>query len=94
MEIASNDYRVRLDSLLRELEDSDQRSPIMERKSFIKSLIKEARVKDAEVSLIYTISITPRKVTSEELAVLPIVHYGGAEGAIGRTFSLTFRLTN
>jgi hypothetical protein len=49
----------------------------MERKAFIKSFVKEARVKGKEVSLIYTMPTAPRKINSEELAVLPIVHYGG-----------------
>jgi site-specific DNA recombinase len=52
-------------------------SPLMERKSFIKSFIKEAKVTGAAVSLIYTIPISPRRTISEEPAVLPIVHYGG-----------------
>ena len=52
-------------------------SPLMERKSFIKSFIKEARVTGAEVSLVYTIPMSPRGITDEELAVLPIVQYGG-----------------
>ncbi|HEX7364463.1 MAG TPA: hypothetical protein VF366_04785 [Dehalococcoidia bacterium] len=52
-------------------------SSLMERKSFIKSFIKEATVTGAEVSLMYTMPIAPRKITSDELAVLPIVHYGG-----------------
>lgn len=52
-------------------------SPLMERKSFIKSFIQEARVTGAEVSLIYTMPVAPHVMTSEELAVLPIVHHGG-----------------
>jgi site-specific DNA recombinase len=64
------DYMQDLRSLLDE-------SSLMERKSFIKSFVKEARVKDEEVSLIYTMPIAPHKTKSEELAVLPIVHYGG-----------------
>ena len=52
-------------------------SPLTERKSFIKSFIKEARVTGAEVSLIYTIPMSPRGITNDELAVLPIVQYGG-----------------
>jgi hypothetical protein len=43
----------------------------------MKSFIKEARVKGEEVLLIYTMPIVPQKTTSEELAVLPIVQYGG-----------------
>lgn len=53
------------------------KSSLMERKVFIKSFVKEAGVKDNEVSFIYTMPIAPQKITSEELAVLPIIHYGG-----------------
>jgi hypothetical protein len=52
-------------------------SPLTERKSFIKSFIKEARVTGAEVSLIYTIPMSPRGITNDELAVLPFVRNGG-----------------
>jgi len=52
-------------------------SHLVGRKSFIKSFIKEARVTGAEVSLIYTIPMSPRGITNDELAVLPIVQYGG-----------------
>jgi site-specific DNA recombinase len=64
------DYMQDLRSLLDE-------SSLPERKAFIKSFVKEARVNDNEVSLIYTMPIPPQKITGEELAVLPIVHYGG-----------------
>jgi site-specific DNA recombinase len=62
---------------VQDLRDLLDDSPLMERKAFIKSFIKEARVTGAEVALTYTIPMSPRRVTSEELAVLPIVHYGG-----------------
>jgi hypothetical protein len=52
-------------------------SHLMKRKTFIKSFIKEASVTGAEVSLIYTIPMSPRGITNDELAVLPIVQYGG-----------------
>lgn len=59
---------------LRNLLDS---SPLMERKSFIRSFIKEARVTGSEVALTYTIPMSLRGITDEEPAVLPIVQYGG-----------------
>jgi hypothetical protein len=52
-------------------------SHLMKRKSFIKSFIKDARITGAEVSLIYTIPMSPRRITNDELAVLPTVQYGG-----------------
>jgi site-specific DNA recombinase len=64
-------------SYVQDLRNLLDESPLMERKSFIRSFIKEARVTGAEVSLIYTIPMSPRTITGEELAVLPIVHYGG-----------------
>jgi hypothetical protein len=39
-------------------------------------------VTGAEVSLVYTIPIRPRKITSEEPAVLPIVYYGGGHWTV------------
>jgi site-specific DNA recombinase len=51
------DYMQDLRSLLNE-------GSLTERKSFIKSFVKEARVKDEKVSLIYTMPIVPRKTTN------------------------------
>ena len=52
-------------------------SSLVERKSFIKSFAKEARVTGNEVSLTYTIPMPPRDITKEKVSVLPIVQYGG-----------------
>jgi len=52
-------------------------SHLMDRKSFIKGFIKEARVTGPHVSLIYTIPMSPCRITNDELAVLPTVQYGG-----------------
>jgi len=62
---------------VKDLRDLLDESPIMERKSFIKSFVKEAKVTGAEVSLIYTLPMSHRGITDDELAVLPIVRHGG-----------------
>ncbi len=54
-------------------------SPLAERKSFVKSFVKEVRVTGDEVVLTYTIPMPPRGITSEEVPFLSIVHYGGAD---------------
>ncbi len=52
-------------------------SPLVERKSFIKSFVKEVRVTDAEALMTYTIPMPPKQLSQETLSVFPIVHYGG-----------------
>ena len=68
-------------------------SPLAERKSFIKSFVKEVKVIGTEVLLTYTVPMPPKGISREVVGVLLIVHYGGAGGTIGRTFELTFALT-
>ncbi len=65
-------------------------SPLAERKSFIKSFVKEVKVIGTEVRLIYTIPMPPKVIYQEAVGVPPIVHYGGRYSTIGRTFELTF----
>jgi len=52
-------------------------SPLAEKKSFIKSFVKEVKVIGTEVRLIYTIPMSPNGISQEAVAVPPIVHYGG-----------------
>ena len=52
-------------------------SPLAERKSFIKSFVKEVKVIGTEVRLIYTIPMPPKGISQETVGVPPIVHYGG-----------------
>lgn len=52
-------------------------SSLAEKKSFVRSFIKEVKVTGDEVLLTYTIPMLPRGVTEEKLPVLSIVHYGG-----------------
>jgi len=52
-------------------------SPLAERKSFIKSFVKEVKVIGAEVLLTYTIPMSPKGISREVVIVPPIVHCGG-----------------
>ena len=63
-----------------ELRDFLSESPLAERKSFVKSFVKEVRVTGDEATLAYTIPMLPKGATDEILPVLSTVHYGGAEG--------------
>jgi site-specific DNA recombinase len=52
-------------------------SSLAERKTFIRSFVKEVKVTGDEALLSYTIPMLPRGVTEEKLPVLSIVHHGG-----------------
>ncbi len=52
-------------------------SSLAERKSFIRSFVKEVKVTGDDVLLTYTIPMLPKGITEEKLPVLSIVHYGG-----------------
>jgi len=60
-----------------DLHDLLKGGSLTERRTFIKSFIKEIRVTGNEAVLTYTIPILPEKVTIEKEGVLPIVQYGG-----------------
>jgi DNA invertase Pin-like site-specific DNA recombinase len=60
-------------------------SSLAERKSFVRSFVKEVKVTGDEVLLTYTIPMLPGGVTEEKLPVLSIVHYGGPSCTIGKT---------
>ncbi len=63
-----------------------------ERKSFIKSFVREVRVKGSEVSLSYIPPLLAGMTSQETSSVPPIVHDGGWYCTIGRTFELAFSL--
>jgi site-specific DNA recombinase len=63
-----------------DLRDLLNESSLAERKTFIRSFVKEVKVTGDEALLTYTIPMLPRGVTEEKLPVLPIVHHGGAGG--------------
>jgi hypothetical protein len=50
---------------------------LAERKSFIRSFIKEVRVTGDHIVLTYTIPMTVKGLTEEELPVLCTIHDGG-----------------
>ena len=52
-------------------------NPLAERKSFIKSFVKEVKVIGTEVLLTYTVPMPPKGISQEVVGVPPIVHYGG-----------------
>ena len=60
-----------------DLRDLLNESSISERKTFIRSFVKEVKVTGDEALLNYTIPMLPRGVTEEKLPVLSIVHHGG-----------------
>jgi hypothetical protein len=61
-----------------ELRDLLNEGSFTERKSFIRSFVKEVKVTGEEVLLTYTMPIQPRGITEEKLSVLSTVHDGGA----------------
>ncbi len=52
-------------------------SSLAEKKSFVRSFVKEVKVTGDEVLLTYTIPMLPKGITEEKLPVLSIVHDGG-----------------
>jgi len=64
-------------SYVEDLRNLLEESPMAERKSFIKSFVKEVRVTGTEVLLSYNIPLSAGSTFQETLVVPPIVHYGG-----------------
>ena len=60
-----------------DLRNTLSESPLAERKSFVRSFVKEVKVTGDEVLLTYTIPMLPGGMTEEKLPVLSIGHYGG-----------------
>jgi site-specific DNA recombinase len=54
-----------------------EESSLVERKTFIRSFVKEVKVAGDNVLITHTLPMLPAKVTEEKLPVLSIVHYGG-----------------
>jgi hypothetical protein len=52
-------------------------SPLAERKSFVRSFVKEVKVTGDEVLVTYTIPMLPKGMLEEKLSVLSIGHDGG-----------------
>jgi site-specific DNA recombinase len=63
-----------------DLHDLLNESSLAERKSFVRSFVKEVKVTGNEALLTYTIPMLPRGIIEEKLPVLSIVHDGGVVG--------------
>ena len=68
-----------------------EESTLTERKSFIRSFVKEVKVAGDEVLLTYTMPLPPQGIPEERVEVLSSVHYGGA-GGIRTPYLLTASL--
>jgi hypothetical protein len=83
LETLLSDRRVELASLeivtryVDNLRSLLEESSLTERKSFIKSFVKEVKVTGAEVLLTYTMPLPPQGIYEERVGVLYFVHYGG-----------------
>ena len=64
-------------SYVEDLRNLLEESPMAERKSFIKSFVKEVRVTGTEVLLSYNIPLSAGSTFQETLVIPPIVQYGG-----------------
>ena len=65
-----------------------EESPLAERKSFIKSFVREVRVTGSEGLLTYNIPLSASSTSQDTLAVPPIVHDGGPFWTRTRDLSL------
>jgi site-specific DNA recombinase len=63
-----------------DLHDLLNESSLVERKSFVRSFVKEVKVTGNEALLTYTIPMLPRGIIEEKLPVLSIVPLSGAGG--------------
>ena len=63
-----------------DLRNTLSESSLAERKSFVRSFVKEVKVTGDEVLLTYTIPMLPGGMTEEKLPVLSIGHYSGPKG--------------
>jgi len=66
-----------VENYVEDLRNLLEESPLAERKSFIKSFVREVRVTGSEVLLTYNIPLSAGSSSQETLIVPPIVHYGG-----------------
>ncbi len=57
-------------------------SSLSQKKSFVRSFVKEVKVTGEEVLLTYTVPLLPKGVTEEKEPVLSIVHDGGPFGTV------------
>jgi site-specific DNA recombinase len=69
-----------------DLRDLLNESSLSERKTFIRSFVKEVKVTGDEALLTYTIPMLPKGMSEEKLPVLPIVHHGGPWATVPELF--------
>ena len=74
VELADKDI---VTTYVEELRNVLSESPLAERKSFVRSFIKEVKVTGDEVLVKYTIPMMPKGMLEEKLSVLSIGHDGG-----------------
>ena len=67
-------------------------SEITESRAFIKSFVKEIKVKPGKATVYYTVPMPNDGVTSESASVLDFVKSGPPNYTKSRTFTLRFRL--
>lgn len=85
LEALLSDRRVELANLetvtryVHDLRSLLDESSLTERKSFIRSFVKEVKVTSDEVLLTYTMPLPPQGISEERVGVLCSVHYGGAK---------------
>ena len=83
LELELSDKRVHIADLrtvtnyVKDLHGLLKESNLNEKKSFIRSFVREARITGNDVLLTYTIPLVPGMQTKEEMAVPPIVQHGG-----------------
>ena len=61
--------------LIEELRALLGESPLLERRSFIRSFVNEVKVTGDQVVLTYTLPMAPKELTVEGISVPPIVHH-------------------
>ena len=87
MELADSETVARY---VADLHDLLNESSLVERKSFVRSFVKEVKVTGNEALLTYTIPMLPRGIIEEKLPVLSIVHDGGPKGTFATPKVETF----
>jgi len=69
-------------------------SSLAERKSFIRSFVREVKVTGDEVLLAYTVPVLSQGISEERVGVLCSVYHGGPQWMEQRTFTLAFSLVS
>jgi hypothetical protein len=70
-----------------------EESPFPERRSFIKSFVKDVEVTGNQVLLTYTIPMQPHKIKGESIDVPLIGHYGGPNITFAKPIETFFELS-